>query len=251
MIRRPISVAVHSVYGAYLLFVIASPNVSAAVILGGTVNHNLEEALTELGEPFIRRAPGVFPSPAELGFGDIIVIGNDGGRIDNPPLDYHAFLNSGGAIILAGGTNYNAWRNWTAGYFNITHTAGAWHTDGQWHSIPDHPANHYLPPNYLFADNRLTFHLLGFLPTADTTLLGANDEGIAIAAIRRYANGGSFNYMALDLGNYDRDGHDQTSFITPWLRGALDVARGIPEPGSLTLLLIAAAGISGRLFREN
>lgn len=251
MIRRPISLAVQSVIGASLLIVVASPHVSAAVILGGTVNHNLEEALIELGEPFIRRAPGVFPSPAGLGSGDIIVIGNNGGRIDDPPLDYHAFLNSGGAIILAGGTNYNAWRNWTAGYFNITHTASAWHTDGQWHSISNHLANHYLPPNYKFIDNRLTFHLLGFLPAPNITLLGANDEGIAIAAIRRYANGGSFNYMALTLGGEDREGHDQAPFITPWLRGALDAARGIPEPRSLTLLLVAAAGISGRLSRKN
>jgi hypothetical protein len=213
--------------------------VRAAIILGGTDNDNLKEALNDLGVPYINQSGNVTPNPAGLGAGDIIVIGNDGGTSPNPPHDYHAFLNAGGDVIIAGGTNWDPWRTWVAGYFNITDTAGGWHRDGDWHSISNHPANRFLPTDYHFVDNNITYHMLGFLATPDSTLLGRNDENVVVAAFRNYPNGGSFNYMALDLGAYDNNNADQAPFITPWLRGALAAAGSIPEPCTLAAALVA------------
>jgi hypothetical protein len=66
--------------------------------------------------------------------------------------------------------------------------------------------------------------MMHFLPTPNTTLYGKNGEGADIAAVRDYNNGGSFNYMGMDVGPYGT-ANDVNNFTTPWLKGSLDYAR--------------------------
>jgi len=233
---------------ASAVLVATAGQVHGGITLGGAVDDrvNLQTALDDLGESY---TPGSeYPDPTGLGAGDIIIIGMDGGT--GPYQDYTTFLNAGGDLICAGGSNWDPYRAWIAGYFNITDTASGWHTDGDWHKSSDHIANTYLPDDYTFETVGHTYHMLGFLATPNTTILGYNDEGIDIAAIREYNNGGTFNYMALDLGW--RPG-DQDAFITPWLHGALDAAREvvIPEPSTfLVWSLLAALGIGTAAYRR-
>jgi hypothetical protein len=136
---------------------------------------------------------------------------------------------------LVGGANYQPYRDWVAGYFNITDTANTWHTDGAWTTLVNNTVTSGLPSPYTFTGTSLTYHMLGFLSTPNTVLYGRNDEGVAVGAFRTYSNGGTLNYMALDLGN---GGYvttaDLNAFIVPWLRSSL--AAAIPEPESWAML---------------
>jgi hypothetical protein len=171
----------------------------------------------------------------------------DGGA--EPFYDYTSFLNSGGHLIVTGGSNYDPYQTWAASYFNLTDTGSGWYTDGAWHTTVVDTATQYLPANYTFGDVKVTFHMLAFLPTANTVLLGTNDEPSNILALRTYANGGTFEYLAIDPGQatYGTAG-DLTNFTEPFLRGALQEAEApatTPEPATYGLfgigvLLLAA-----------
>ncbi len=136
---------------------------------------------------------------------------------------------------MVGGANYQPYRDWFAGYFNITDTANTWHTDGAWTTLVNNTVTSGLPSPYTFTGTSLTYHMLGFLSTPNTVLYGRNDEGVAVGAFRTYSNGGTLNYMALDLGN---GGYvttaDLNAFIVPWLRSSL--AAAIPEPETWAML---------------
>jgi hypothetical protein len=232
------------VVGLAVVVLAAAGDAKAVIVVGGNYNSNIQTALNDLGESFTL-SPSLHPDPTGLGAGDIIIIGQDGGT--GPFVDYNAFLNAGGDLIFTGGSNYDPFRTWAAGYFNITDTASGWHTDGDWHKTSDHAANSYLPDDYAFTESGHTFHMLAFLPTPNTTLLGRNDEPVYVAAIREYGGGGTFNYMALDLG---RRPNDQSEFITPWLRGALEAAV-IPEPSTLIIwCLLGGLGIGVGWWRR-
>ncbi len=220
--------------GCALFAIVACGGVARAdhIVVGGTATTNIITALNDLGEAFTLVA-GI-PAP---GAGHIIIIGMDGGI--EPMPDYNAWLDAGGDLIVTGGSNWQPYRDWVSEYFNTTDTAGGWHTDGDWHKLSGHKANVGLPDDYTFSENGHTFHMLGFLATPNTTLLGNNDEPNNIAAIRDYNNLGTFNYMALDLGI--RAG-DQAEFITPWVAAALNAAR-IPAPATLSFL--AVGGLLG------
>jgi len=210
------------------------------IYVGGTFTANAERALDILGESYT--VVDAYPDPGGYGPGDILVLGYDGGT--GPFPDYTAFLNSGGDIILAGGSSLDQYRAWASLYFNITDTGAGWHTDGDYHETTAHIANQYMPDDYTFEDSSMTFHMLGFDPGPDTTLLATNDEDVSIHAFREYANGGSFNYMALDInGPYGTDG-DINNFVVPWLRGGLEAAK-VPAPGALALL-----GVAGLVARR-
>ena len=169
------------------------------------------------------------PDPTGYGAGDTIIVGQDGGTAIPP--DYSTFLNAGGHLVVAGGSNHDNWRNWVSLYFNITDTGIGWHTDGDWHAGPGtSPVTSLLPANYTFEDNSVTFHMLAFLATPNTTLLGTNDEGNSIAAIRTYSNGGYFYYMALDPGPYGTS-NDIQNFTTPFVQGIF-ATTATPEPGT-------------------
>jgi hypothetical protein len=172
------------------------------VTLAGTASGGISQALNSLGRTFTAAGATMGPNPATYGLraGDVLIISNDGGT-DSSFFDYTSFLNSGGHLILVGGSNYQPYRDWVAGYFNITDTANTWHTDGAWTTLVNNTVTSGLPSPYTFTGTSLTYHMLGFLSTPNTVLYGRNDEGVAVGAFRTYSNGGTLNYMALDLGN--------------------------------------------------
>jgi hypothetical protein len=227
-----------------LAFSVAVMPIYAGVILGGTDHGNLDTALTALGDSYTDVGNDMI-DPSSYGAGDVLILGMDGG---GSIYDYASFLNSGGHLIVTGGSNDGGYRTWAADYFNLTDTGSGWQTDGAWHTTVVDTATEYLPANYTFGDAYVTYHMLAFLPTANTVLLGTNDEPYSILALRTYANGGSFEYLAIDPSpaRYGTAG-DLTNFTEPFLRGALQEAGAstIPEPATggligIGILLLAA-----------
>src|SRR4051812_1308070 len=100
---------------------------SATVVLGGTAQTYIEQALNTLGVNHTT-VGSMFVDPNGYGAGDTIILSEDGGG-DNG-YDYTGFLNSGGHLIVAGGSNLDSYRAWVGNYFNITDTQSGWHTDG-------------------------------------------------------------------------------------------------------------------------
>jgi hypothetical protein len=219
------------------------------IVVGGTDNFttgNIVAGLTTLGKTFTDQSGTMTPSAAGLGAGDFIIIGNDGGI--QTLEDYTPFLNAGGHVVVTGGSNTDDYRNWVSLYFNINDTAAGWHTDGDWVIGAANPVTAFLPSTYTFNNNSMTFHMLGIDATPDTAILGANTEPVNVAAIRSFANGGTFEYMALDLGGEYDDPGDQANFVVPFLQGALNpgAAQAVPEPTSLALL--GGLAVSGTAF---
>ena len=204
---------------------------SASVVLGGTAQTYIEQALNTLGVNHTI-VNSMFVDPTGYGAGDTIILSEDGGG--DFGYDYTGFLNAGGHLIVAGGSNIDSYRSWAGNYFNLTDTGSGWHTDGAWHKDGDHQQTQFMPSDFTFDNNSVTFHMLGFLPTQDTTLLGHNDEGVDIAAFRAYQNGGFFYYMALDPGPYSDNDHDQSGWTVPFVQSALEAQ--VPEPSTLAML---------------
>lgn len=207
---------------------------NATVVLGGTAQTYIEQALNTLGVNH-QIVGSMFVDPTGYGAGDTIILSQDGG-IDNG-YDYTGFLNAGGHLIVVGGSNYDPYRAWVAGYFNTTDTGSGWHTDGAWHKDGNLQPTQFMPNDFTFQNNSVTFHMLGFLPTDNTLLLGHNDEITEIAAIRGYNNGGWFYYMALDPGPYSNNPFDQDGWTVPFVQSALAAQyNAVPEPGTIMLL---------------
>ncbi|MDP3085334.1 MAG: PEP-CTERM sorting domain-containing protein [Rubrivivax sp.] len=211
----------------------------AAVILAGNATGNIATALTTLGISFTNAGSSM---PGSLGASDTLILSFDGGG--GPYINYTSALNSGADIIAFGGSCDGAggFAAWVGQYINNTYTC--WHLDGgdgKWNKLASNAATQYLPASFNPADNSMTYHMLHLLATTNTVMLGSNDEGNNIAAFRTYANGGSFNYLAMDPGPYGTAA-DRNNFTVPYLRGALLAAQSgiggnvIPEPGSLALV---------------
>ena len=235
-----------SLLGVAVLAVIASSSLSAGtIVLGGNARGNLATALTNLGVTYTDAGSGQFPSPVGYGAGDVIIIGMDGGT--DVATDYTGFLNAGGRLIVAGGSNWDDYRTWAAGYFNTTDTGSGWHTDGAWHNSFNSPLTSFLPASYTPEDVSLSYHMLAFLAGPNTTLLGTNDEGVNIAAAQTYLNGGLFYYMAMDVGPYGTS-NDIQNFTMPFLQGALGDVANIPEPATFAAMAggLALLGLLAR-----
>ncbi len=237
-----------------LLFLGLLPVVARAqvtVVLAGTSSGGISQALNSMGRTFTAAGSTMGPNPATYGLkaGDFIIISNDGGT-DASFFDYTSFLNSGGHVILVGGTNYQPYRDWVAGYFNTTDTANTWHTDPgkAWtNTAIGNAVTSGVPSTYTFDNISATYHMLGFLATPNTLLYGQNAETISIAAYRSYSNGGSLNYMALDIGNGSYvTTMDLNGFVVPWLRAAL----AIPEPSTYALFGNGLAVLGLRAWRR-
>jgi hypothetical protein len=218
--------------------VVAAMTVAAGgqtIGVGGNAYGNIANALDALGESYTlvggEIAPGAY---------DIIIMAYDGGTW--PAYDYNAFLDGGGDLIMTGGSNFPG--NWDVGmdgYFN--NTLAGWHTDGAWSTSVNNAITAPMPGTYSPEDSSLTYHMMHFDPgTPNTTLYGKNAEGNDIAAVRDYNNGGSFNYMGMDLGPYGTQ-NDINNFTVPWLQGSLDYARRVPTPGAAALL--GLGGLAG------
>lgn len=222
---------------ALALFAAASLSANAGqIVVGGTASGGLQSALTALGQTYTVSGAET-PDASLLGAGDVIVIGMDGGT--GPFLDYTPFLNAGGRVIVAGGSNWDGYRDWASLYFNITDTGSGWHTDGAWHTAAAIPATAGLPADYTFNNNNATYHMLAFLPTPNTILYGTNDEGQYVGAVRTFSNGGVFNYLALDVSQYVDQG-DLDTFTTPWLNNALgNSSTSVPDSGAGAALTAA------------
>jgi len=225
------------ILGIGAVLFVSRAEAQVTVLLGGNSTSILSTALDQLSVPYVLANGESTPDPAsyDVGLGDIILISNDGGG--GPYFDYTDFLNSGGQLIVVGGSNVNEYRTWASLYFNTTDTSLGWHTDGAWYNLY---AENGLPLNYTFEDSGATYHMLAFDVTPNTYYYGMNDEGQLIAAVRFFDNGGSLNYMALDIGTYGT-GNDLNNFVLPWLSASLTPLVFIPEPSTYLLL---ATGLS-------
>ncbi len=87
----------------------------------------------------------------------------------------------------------------------------------------------------------MTYHMLTFLPTQNTLLLGHDDEPADIAAFRTYDNGGFFYYMAFDPGPYSSDPGDFNNWTVPFIQSALDAQ--VPEPSTLLMMGSSLLGL--------
>jgi hypothetical protein len=229
-------------YAAASVALASAMPAEAAVYLQGTATTYIQTALGTLGVSYTNLGGGAMSTTPVAG--DVLIMSFDGGT--DPFVDYRSKLDQGLDIIMFGGSNYQPYRDWASLYFNLVDTGAGWHTDGAWNTVSSNTATHYMPASYTPSNNDVTYHMLGFAATTNTTMLGRNDENVNIAAFREYLNGGSFNYLAMDPGPYADNALDQNNFTIPYLRGALEAANaginGVPEPGTLLLL---GAGLAG------
>jgi len=84
----------------------------------------------------------------------------------------------------------------------------------------------YLPATYEFSNQDISYHMVHFTDTqpSGTVILGRSCEGAAnrnVLLVRSYPGGGTFTYMAFDLGMYGSS-TDQAAFVNPFLRGFLE-----------------------------
>lgn len=220
------------------------------IVVGGNYTGVTTQALNDIGRTYTLASGVATPDPTTYGLkaGDIIITANDGGT--GSLIDYTNFLNAGGHVIVIGGSNVQTYRDWAALYFNLTDTGSGWHTDGGWTNLAiGNAVTAGLPTTYTFGNNNATYHMLSFLATPNTLLYGQNSEPNFIGAFRTYNNGGTLNYLALDIGvpNYITTG-DYSSFALPWMRDAL--ATAIPEPSTFALFGTGLAVLGVRAWRR-
>lgn len=219
----------------------------ATVFLQGSATGNISSALNSLGVAYTAISGNAMSNTPAAG--DTLIMSFDGGT--DPFVDYRIKLDQGLDIIMFGGSNYQPFRDWASLYFNLTDTGSGWHQDGAWNTVNNNVATQYMLNTYAPENNSVTFHMLGFAATDNTTMLGVNDELVNIAAFREYLNGGSFNYLSMDPGPYGTT-NDLNNFTIPYLRGALEAAsaglgndgNSVPEPTTLALMGLGLAGVA-------
>ncbi|MFH1658707.1 MAG: hypothetical protein FD131_4704 [Rhodocyclaceae bacterium] len=231
---------------AFICMGISAGGAQASVVLAGNATSNIATSLNALGVTFTNIGTTM---PTSLGAGTTLILSYDGGY--GPYQNYTSALNTGADVIVFGGScDGGGWSSWTGLYIN--NSGGCWHTDGangSWNTVANNAATQFLPSYYNPINNSLTYHVEHLFATPDTVLLGANSEGNAIAAFRTYANGGSFNYLAMDPGPYGT-AEDINNFTVKYLQGAMLAAQNglsnqVPEPGSLALMGLGLIGLMG------
>lgn len=231
---------------AFICMGISAGGAQASVVLAGNATSNIATSLNALGVTFTNIGTAM---PTSLGAGTTLILSYDGGY--GPYQNYTSALNTGADVIVFGGScDGGGWSSWTGLYIN--NSGGCWHTDGangSWNTVANNAATQFLPSYYNPINNSLTYHVEHLFATPDTVLLGANSEGNAIAAFRTYANGGSFNYLAMDPGPYGT-AEDINNFTVKYLQGAMLAAQNglsnqVPEPGSLALMGLGLIGLMG------
>jgi cysteine-rich repeat protein len=194
------------------------------ILLGGTSFSQVQAALNTVGEPFqvMNMQQWLAPNAA-----DILIMANDGGDGGGP--DYTGHLNSGKHVLIIGGSGLPQYATYVNNYFGQTYED--WHMAddclSDWTKGNAHPMTALLPDTYDFPNPAATYHMLHLHEAGQpmgTTLLGRTCHGAPnnyVLATREYQNGGTFTYMALDLGHY-ADGAMQAAFVVPFLQGYFD-----------------------------
>ena len=202
-----------------------------SIALWGNATAQLSSALNALGEVYAS-SPEEWPAPGEAG---VIIIGHDGATPSAP--DYQTHLDAGGHLLLVGGSGDPAYAAWASAFIANT-GEGNWHTSdtcaSDWNTAGAHPMTALLPAAYEFMDQSISYHMLHFTAAGqppDTELLGQSCEAGPnnyVLATRRYASGGTFTYMALDIGYYG-DAMSEAGFVQPFIEGYLAYIRS-PVP---------------------
>jgi cysteine-rich repeat protein len=202
-----------------------------SIHVAGNALTYLAEALVALGEAHTSEFLE-WPAPDAAG---VIVIGHDGASVMAP--NYQAHLDAGGHLLLVGGSGDPAYAAWASAFVANT-GEGNWHMSdscaSDWNTTGAHPMTALLPATHEFMDQSLSYHMLHFTAMGqpvDTELLGQSCEAGPnnyVLVTRRYASGGTFTYMALDLGPYS-DATSGPAFVQPFLQGYLDYVRS-PAP---------------------
>ncbi len=215
----------------------------AGVIVGGNATHYITSALSSLGVAY---SMGTQQMPATVAANDTLILSYDGASTSF--VNYTAALNAGADIIVIGGSCDNRFNAFIGQYINNDATCSGWHIANGWTTASTNNATKFLPANYVAQTNAMGFHMTHLQATENTVMLGRNSEGKDIAAFRTYGNGGSFHYMAMDIGQYGSPA-DTAAFVAPYMRGALLAASdglgvaAVPEPGSFALVGLALAGL--------
>jgi cysteine-rich repeat protein len=219
------------------------------VVLAGNAQTYVQQAFSSLGETYTSRGEQ-FPPPSA---GGVLITSNDGGT--SAPVDYNAFLNAGGHLLVIGGSNYQPYYDWVRNYLSHTGNVGSpgWQTlscSPHYASAATHPITQYLPSTYSFPVSSASYHMVRFSATqpSGTTILGntclTGDRGSV--AVRRYTGGGSFTYLAYDSGNYG-SAATVSQFMAPFLRGYLEFVRtgmgGMGVGGGMGLGRTCTAGM--------
>jgi len=156
----------------------------------------------------------------------ILIMSEDGDTYDG--LDYQAHLDAGYHVLMIGGSHWNPYYTWIQNYLNVT-ADYTWHmSDGctpDWTKDADNAFTQYLPATYEFSDQQISYHMLHFTAAqpAGTTLLGHTCHGSPdnyMYVSRKYPSGGTFTYMAFDLGARTA-GNTSAEFVEPFLKGYL------------------------------
>lgn len=202
-----------------------------SIFLAGFSSMFLSSALVSLGEPFASDAIE-WPAPGSAG---VLIVGHDGASPS--PVDYQPHFDAGGHLLLVGGSGDPAYAAWANGFFAASDDAG-WHQSSgcvtDWNTTGAHPMTAFLPANYEFGLPDTSYHMIHFEAAGqppETELLGQSCEpgpNNYVLATRRFAGGGTFTYMALDLGQYG-DATTEMQFVAPFLQGYLDYVRS-PAP---------------------
>jgi cysteine-rich repeat protein len=200
------------------------------VVLGGNAQTYIAQGFAALGETVTTRTGQFLPTTA----GGVLVMSNDGGT--DAVVDYNAFLNAGGHVLMIGGSNYQPYYDWVRRYLNQSGSVGApgWQTlacSPNYTAAGSHPITQFLPTTYTFNVNNASYHMVRFSASqpAGTAIIGntclSGDRGSI--AVRRYASGGTFTYLAYDCGQYG-DTNTVNNFVAPFLRGYLAFVRSAP-----------------------